>query len=208
MQQLLSASSYHSKRAFGTLLLALALVLGLTACDSGGSNDDNNGSTSPETVSMSIGGAEVELNAFFASGTDPETGEEGFLIYLTEASDLSGGSGFQTGDAFGIIGRASTRPVTGTYTFMDADFNETDEDLLRDQFIFVYFEGLGGEDGRIILSDGGTLELTTSNSDRVAGTFDIDATTATFTGSEESISIAGSFNAPGTSFFIPDDVSF
>ncbi|PEN05988.1 hypothetical protein CRI93_10925 [Longimonas halophila] len=210
MQQLLSVPSYHSKRAFGTLLLALALVLGLTACDSSGSNDDDNGSTPPETVNMSIGGTDVELNAFFATGTDPETNEEGFLIYLTEADDLSGSGSFQTGNAFGIIGRLSPRPETGTYTFADLELNDSD-DVLRDQFGFVYFEGVGTQDQRIVLSSGGTIELTTSNSSRVAGSFDITGTALTFSGTganEEEVSIEGNFDAASAPFFIPDDVDF
>ena len=193
-------------RNLGLLSLAFVLMLSLSACDSTDSNDDDNGDTPPQTVSMSIGGDDIEMNAFFASGTDPETGEEGFLIYLTEAGDLSDGSGFQTGAAFGIIGRSSSRPSTGNYSFMEAEFNETDEDLLREQFIFVYFQGLGGQDGRIVFSNGGSLELTTSNSNRVAGSFDISGTATTFSGTEaneEQVSIEGNFDASSAPFFIP-----
>lgn len=198
-------------RSLGLLTLAFALLFSLSACDSTDSNEDDDGpgDTPPETVSMSIGGDDVEMNAFFATGEDPDTGEQGFLIYLTEADDLSGdGSGFQSGDAFGVIGRLSTQPGTGTYSFADIEFNDSD-DVLRDQFGFVYFEGVGTQNQRIVLSNGGTLELTTSNSDRVAGTFDIDGAAVTFDGtgsSEEDVTIEGSFDASSAPFFVPGGV--
>jgi hypothetical protein len=193
----------------GILMLALVLIAGLSACDSSDSNDDDNGEAPPQTISMSIGGSEVELNAFFASGTDPETGEDAFLIYLTEASDLSGGTGFQSGDAFGVIGRSSSRPGTGTYSIADVTLENSNE-LLRDQFAFVYFEGIGTQNQRFVLSNGGDLEITTSSSSRVAGSFEIDGASITFgnTGfTEEDVTIEGSFDASNAPFFIPDDVS-
>ena len=197
-------------RGLGTLLLAFVFMLSLSACDSTDSNSDDNGDTPPETVSMSIGGDDIEMNAFFASGTDPETGEDAFIIYLTEADDLSGDGSFQTGNAFGIIGRLSTRPGTGTYSFADIEFNDSDE-VLRNQFGFIFFEGVGTQNQRIVLSNGGDLELTTSNSNRVAGSFDVNGTALTFSGTEaneEDVSIEGNFDAPSAPFFIPDDVNF
>ncbi|MGM0705084.1 MAG: hypothetical protein ACQETP_04105, partial [Bacteroidota bacterium] len=161
-------------RSLGLLTLAFALLFSLSACDSTDSNEDDDGpgDTPPETVNMSIGDDEVEMNAFFATGEDPDTGEQGFLIYLTEADDLSDESGFQSGDAFGVIGRLTEQPGTGTYSFADIEINDSD-DALSEQFGFIFFEGVGTQNQRFVLSNGGTLELTTSNSDRVAGTFDI-----------------------------------
>lgn len=197
-------------RSLGLLTLAFALIFSLSACDSTDSNEDDDGpgDTPPETVSMSIGGDDIEMNAFFATGEDPETGDQAFIIYLTEADDLSGGSGFQSGNAFGVIGRLTDQPDTGTYSFADIEFNDSD-DVLREQFGFVFFEGVGTQNQRIVLSNGGTLELTTSNSNRVAGSFDINGAAITFDGtgaSEEDVSIEGTFDASNAPFFVPDDV--
>lgn len=197
-------------RTAAPLSLALVFAVSLTACDSTDSNSDDTNEAPPETVSMTIGGADVEMNAFFATGTDPETGEDGFIVYLTEADNLSGGSAFQSGDAFGIMGRLSSRPGTGSYSVVDISRDDSDE-LLRDQFAFIYFEGVGTMSQRIVVSSGGTVEISTSTNDRVAGSFDIDALSTTFSGSsfsEESVSIDGTFDASNVPFFVPDDIDF
>ena len=133
-----SAASYLALRRISTLILAFVLLVALSACDSTDSNNNDDGDDAPpETVTMSIGGSDVELSAFFASGTDPETGEEAFLVYLTESNNLSGDSDFQSGGTFGILGRSSTRPGTGTYSVADVTQDDSDE-LLREQFAYSY----------------------------------------------------------------------
>ena len=182
------------------------LLVGLSACDSTDSNDDP-GDMPPETASVTVGESNLELNAFFAEGEDPETGEQGFVIYLTELDNLDSSSQFATSSG-AFMGTQGSRPSPGTYTFADLSLEDEDDDLLQNQFGFVFWE-IGGEGfpSQIVVSNSGDLNITTSTSDLVAGSFEIDATAGSFKGegfSEEEITVTGDFNAGQVDVLITD----
>ncbi|MFO8231038.1 MAG: hypothetical protein R6U20_00080 [Longimonas sp.] len=196
-------------RSLGLLTLAFALLFSLSACDSTDSNEDDDGpgDTPPETVNMSIGDDEVEMNAFFATGENPDTGEEGFVIYFTESDNVTGEQDLLSGSA-AFMGREGPLPSPDTYTFADLSIDEQDNDLIQDQFGFVYWEYEGeGFPSRIVVSNSGELTITSSGSDRVAGSFEINATENTFTGDgfrEEEVTMSGNFDAGRVDVLIPE----
>ena len=177
--------------------------MSLSACDSTDSNGDAD-DTPPETASMSVGDSDVELNAFFAAGEDPETGEEGFIIYFTESEELTDETDFQ-GVSTGFIARVGSQPGAGTYAFGNLDI-EDDDDLLEDEFVFVFQEVEDGEEfpTSIMLSNGGELTINTSTDSEVTGSFEVDATEFSFLeGDETDVSVEGTFNAGRIDVFIP-----
>ena len=64
---------------FTIFLVSAMLLVGLSACDSTDSNDDP-GDTPPETASVTVGESNLELNAFFAEGEDPETDQVPIVV--------------------------------------------------------------------------------------------------------------------------------
>jgi len=191
------------------LIFGVLLSLSLSACDSTTDGMIDEGDVSTNAFELTVESTDqtrtLEGLSFFVAGTEPETGEQAFFIYLTDAEENP-----EEASIFGIIGRATDRPGTGTYTFVDFDpeGDDFDEELLNDQFILILWEF---NDGGFSFhtSTAGTVELTTSSSDRVAGTFELTASTLSFaSGEEETVTttVTGAFDAPGRDDFF--DIPF
>ena len=179
--------------SFATIAL---LALALTACDSGGDNGDDN-NQSPGSFSIVVAGdadLEIEGFAFFGEAEDPDTGEDVFIIYLSESANPS--SAQATG---AWIGRNSGRPGTGTFTFVDG---ELDGEIPEDQFVLVMTVGAGSDESRTFVSNSGELTITSSSSNRIEGSFDVTGTgfqiTGGVPGEELSVTIEGNFDALGS----------
>ena len=182
-----------TKRFLQHLLVALLFVGAplLAGCDSGGDDDDDNGGPGGFLGSFDaeINGdgfsEELDGNAWFWSGEDPDTGQEIFYVWMspTQNQQVSNALWFAT---------LSDRPGTGTYQFIN--FEEGDiEDAINNQFASWlyseanYFTGTGGE-----------LTITSSSSSRVQGTFSFSALGFNTTTAEElAVTVSGSFNAVG-----------
>lgn len=188
-------------------LFALLLLAGLTACDSNGGGDDGEESVGDASFSLTVSGEGVSQTvdgyAFFGEVDDPNSDEQGFVIFLSDTETLSQ----QSVGSYAFFARASTRPGTGTYSF--ADFDSDDEDVLRDVFggwVALYSGGEEPQITDIFLSDSGSLTITSSSSSRVEGSFDFDGTGFSFSAPDEevSVSITGSFEAEfNTNVFLP-----
>lgn len=196
-------------RTLTTLFVGVALLVGLAACDSTDSNsDDDPDALAPETARVSIGDdGSTTLNAFFATGENPETGEAGFVVYLTESDDVTGEQDLLSGSA-AFIAREGPRPSSGTYAFADLDFDQEDDTLIRDQFGFVYWDlsGDAGFPSRVVVSNSGELTISTSTNDQVTGSFEIEATAVSFSQdefTEEAVSVSGIFDARRVNVLIP-----
>lgn len=196
-------------RTLTTAFVGVALLVGLAACDSTDSNSvDDPDALAPETARVSIGGdGSVTLNAFFATGENPDTGEEGFVVYLTESDNVTGEQDLRSGSA-AFIAREGSRPSPGTYTFADLDFDQEDDTLIRDQFGFVYWDlsGDAGFPSRVVVSNSGELAISRSTNDQVTGSFEIEATAVSFSQdevAEEAISVSGIFDAGRVNVLIP-----
>lgn len=193
------------------LLLGALLSLSLSACDSTTDGMIDEGDVSTNAFELTVESTDqtrtLEGLSFFVSGTEPETGEQAFFIYLTDAEENP-----EEASIFGIIGRATDRAGTGSYTFADLDpeAGDFDEELLNSQFILILWEF--ADDGFAIhTSTSGQLNLTTSSSDRVAGSFELTARTLSFASGEEetlSTTITGAFDAPGRDDFFDVPFSF
>lgn len=190
----------------GLLLLAAALILSLSACDSGGSNE--------EEPDVEEGRVEISINgdasgtfdgyAYFFDVVDDSTGESAFGLILNNTNSAN-----QSGQYIWIA-RESSRPGTGQYDF--AAIDEENSDLRPDQFIAVALSVVNDDSamGSIYFSNGGTLTLTSSSDDKVAGSFIIEAVSFRYNSESEEleevdITLEGAFDAnPTNSYFNPD----
>lgn len=188
-------------RSSGILLLLAALTLSLSACDSGGSNDEDDDTPDVEEgrVEVSIDGdasGSFDGYAYFYEGADPESDERIFSIVLSNTDDATPD---QQGSRFIWIARRSDRPSTGQHAFAQLDQNE--EEIPANQFISVAWSVVSDVNTlSFYVSNGGTLTITDSSDDRVAGSFAIDA--VGFTVSEDgqsteevNVTIEGAFDA-------------
>lgn len=200
---------YSIRRRAGLLLLA-ALLLPLTACDSGGSNDD-----APEVaegrVNVSVSGetsGSFEGFAYFYEATDPAPDSDdtvfGLVLSNTDTENPS------TNGQFIFIARQSSRPGPGTYDFVDLGSDAGSDDLDSDQFAAWVSPAISDENVfGFYLSNGGTLTIDRSSDDGVAGRFEINATGFQFTNQSQepeeiNVTIEGAFDAnPSPSVFFP-----
>lgn len=192
------------------LVLLAALLLPLAACDSGGSNDEEEPAVDDGRVSVSISGeasGSFEGFASFYDVTDPETGDTVFGLVLSNTDTESP----NTSSQFIVMARQSSRPGTGVYSFANLD-EETGEDLPSDQFIAIVSSAIGdGEIFGFYISQGGTLTIDRSSDDTVAGSFEIEAVGFELSEdgqetNEVEITVEGAFNANSTNnFFLPFD---
>lgn len=200
----------HSIRLCAGFLLLAALLLPLTACDSGGSNDDE-----PEVaegrVNVSVGGeasGSFEGFAYFYEATDPDPDSDDTVFGLVLSSTDTENPG--TNSQFIFIARQSSRPGTGTYDFVDLQSDADSDDLEADRFAAWVSPAISDESVfGFYFSNGGTLTIDRSSDDGVAGSFEINATGFQFTsGSQEpeeiNVTIEGAFDAnPSPSSFFP-----
>jgi hypothetical protein len=201
--------------SYSSLLLALLLSVTLVACDSGGSDGDDGGGTqfanefsfeiTESTASATNKSTAATLNgfSFFFEGTDPETDSEAFVLYFTGEDELNSSSTSQ--GLFGFAVRETLRPSTGTYSLISLD----DEDP-GTNFGMVLLEGaddFGSGSGSFTwhIADGGTIQLTTSEGDRVDSQVSAQVMQVTFDGTTSDttrVTISGQFAAENGESFI------
>lgn len=196
-------------------MLAVVLAFTVVACDSGGENQEDvqnefsfditEVSNASEAVTATTGNTQTTLNgfSFFFEGTDPNTNEKLFLIYFTQDSELSSESS-STG-LFGFVIRNTLRPEADVYNFVSLD---ADPELSTDIGMML-FESVGdyGTGGSFswYLSDGGTMQMTTSSDNRVEGTISADAMKVSFDGTAADttrVTIGGTFTAKNADSFV------
>lgn len=199
---------------YSSIALVLAALLPLcfafVACDSSGSSGGDINNEFSLTIDPVSSGNSVEvaqsqprsLNgfSFFYDAENPQTGEQAFAIYLNDAESFSSRNA-QSG-LFGIIGRASSRPGTGTYQLARGS------DLLASEFTGVLWEDIENyqEGAPLYVFESGTLTLDESSGNKVAGSIDARATELRFTSSgveEQTVSIEGQFTAKDAETFVP-----
>lgn len=193
------------------LLLAIAFTFSLSACDSGGSNeedDDDISEVDDGEAAVSIDGdpsGSFDGYAYFFDVVDEEEGEPYFGLMLNNTDSETPGQSGQ----FIWIARQSSRPSSGQYDF--ATIDEETTDLQSDQFVAVALS-IVEEDNTTAyyLSHGGTLTITSSSDDRVAGSFSIEASGFQFNSEtqeneEVDVTLEGTFDAnPADTFVDPD----
>lgn len=179
--------------ALGLFFLAAA------ACgddDPAGLGDD--GFTANFTASIT-GDVNTSMSgtAVFATGTDPETGQSAWVMYMTTDSAQAFSSGENV--AFFGLGAPEERAYVLEDFTQSGDFPD------------------GGAAGWVILFDGqsvtgifgstgGTLTITSLSANRMDGTFTLTATGTVFDGqnaTEGTVTVQGSFQATSGFFLVP-----
>lgn len=203
-------------QTFWVSLAAGALLFTLAACDSGGTNSEEplanefsfsvTEMTSSSTSLVAKQQATTTLDgfSFFFEGEDPESSDKLFVIYFTQENDLSAESSNQ--GLFGFAVRHGQRPGIGTANFVSlASQSEPTDDFGMMLFESVGSVGAEGGSFRWYLSDGGTLEVNTSNDDRVEGTINAEAMRVSIDGSVSDttrVTIDGTFAARSADSFV------
>ncbi|MEP0548731.1 MAG: hypothetical protein ABJF88_17480 [Rhodothermales bacterium] len=179
------------------LLFTLLLVLPLAACDSDGDGDgdgDGNGN------GTNIGSSSVTVSGGFSSSFDGSAvfgvAEDGssFSIGIFEGALPT--SGNLNGELV-AFGRNGDRPSPGTYSFDPSDMD----------FTAAYVSDFANTtSGTFLGSSSGTLTITSSSSDRVAGSFTFTGQAISGGGPVGAVTVAGTFsaefatNVPSTGF--------
>lgn len=204
--------------AVASLCLAAMVGLTLIACDSGGDSGTDSsfqnefsfdvtevsGSNAAETAAQGNAVETLEGFSFFFDGTNPESGDQSFVVYFTQENALNDGSA--SDGLFGFVFRESLRPGNNTYNFVSLD---SEPDLQTD-FGLMLVENIGdfgtaGGSYSWYLGEGGTIEMTTSDNDRVNATINAEALKVSFGGSTTDttrVRIEGTFSARGTDSFV------
>ena len=184
------------------LFLSLLLALTFTSCDSddnGDGNGNGNGNGNGGTV---VGDADVNVSGALDSsfsgsavfGVDEDN--TSFSLALFEGGFVTGTT--PTGELV-AIGRDGGRPDVGTY-----DLGVTDNQVT---FVGAYISSLSNPTGAtFVSSESGTLTITSSSSDRIAGSFSFMGQAISGTGTVGEATVSGTFDAefasniPSTSF--------
>ena len=191
---------YKIHRLLSAALIAM-LALTTAACDSTDGDDDNDQQLGTFNLEIS-GDAEASFDgfAFFGEAEDPETGDNVFVIYFSESENL----GTQAA-RYAFIGRNAGRPGTGTFSVVALD--QGGDDIPEDEFVMIVSLGATPTSAISYLSNGGEISITSSSSNRLEGSFDINATGLQFDGTETqelNVTVEGSFDAIGNdNVFVP-----
>lgn len=192
------------RRPVRKLATVLAAV-GLMACgsDDGGTglgpDDDDVGGSFSATIS---GDVNADISGFAVQGqttVDPDTGDQGWAAFLGRGEDQG-----DAADAVFFV-RLGARPAQGTYALEDiADGTGVE----TGEFAGFVALGLGSQTVQFSgFSLSGTLTITSSSPDRVAGTFDFQASGFDPTQNppaEQVVSVSGTFDAVSeTAFNVP-----
>ena len=189
------------------LVLLAALLLPVSACDSGGSSDEPAVEDGRTSVSIS-GEASGSFDgfAYFYEYDDPNSEETIFGLVLTNTDTETP----QASSEFVILVRQSSRPDAGTYSFANFDDNPDAGDLQSDSFLALVSSATADQEVMTYyISNGGSLTIDQSSDDAVRGSFEIDATGFQLpSGSQQpeevDITVEGEFNAnPSSAFFFP-----
>lgn len=189
------------------LVTLLPLFIIFVACDSGGSNQaiDNEFSltiqpTSSGSASIEASQKQIDGFSFFYDAENPNTGEEAFGIYMTDAESFSKQEA--TDGLFGFLARNADRPGTGTYSFTDPESGGGSTNFLG--LLYEDFDNAQAEPYYVLES--GTLTLKTSSGDKVAGEITATGTEYVFSGgtvNTRSVEITGEFTAKDVETFVP-----
>jgi len=190
-------------RRYSYLLFTLLFALTFTACDSGDGDGDGNGNGNGNGNGATIGSSSVTVSGGI---TDSFSGSaafgvsedgDGFSLALFEGGLPTSGT---FSGAVVAIGRSGDRPEEGTYQF----------GVSGDAFAGVYASMVSTTNptgGMFVSSISGTLEITSSSSDEVAGSFSFTGQGLSGTGGQlGEVTVQGSFSAdfasniPSTSF--------
>jgi hypothetical protein len=174
------------------LLFTLLLVLPLAACDSdsdgdgdgdGGGNGPNIGS-STVTVTGDVQ-ASYSGSAFFT--VDPDDSDVDFGLALFEGAITTAGQG-----RFVAIGGEGSRPAVGSYPL----------DTGSSVYGGAYADFTDQTNFRSVVAESGTLTITSSSSDRIAGSISFTGSVVTQSGIGGTASVEATFNAE---FVDPDN---
>jgi hypothetical protein len=177
-------------RRIAVLALALALPIGTAACgDDNGTGPDDGLATATFTASVSGDlSSEFQGQAFFGEATDPETGDDYWVLILTTGSQNSGQTVY--------FGRRGARPGNGTSNLTDIE--DSDLDVEAGQIFALYLDFTSQQSYGVFASSGGTLTVSESSGSKMTGTFSIQATGTSVQGQtpvEVNVTITGEFNA-------------
>lgn len=179
--------------AAATLLAAFAVACG---------DDDPTGpdggfeATYTATVSGDVT-ATLGGTAVFATGTDPESGQSAWLVYLVTDE----GAAFSAGN--NVIFAGLGAPQQQSYMLTDMT-GSSDLPEGGAGAILIMYDGqtLSG----VFSSTGGTLTVTSLSENRMDGTFSLTASGTVFDGetsTEGEVTIQGSFEARTGAFLVP-----
>lgn len=192
------------------------MTLTLVSCDSGGDTEDtgptfqNNFSfevtdgSSSSTTANAEDRTTIEGFSFFYAGTDPDSGDQIFVVYFTQENEIGEESAQK--DLFGFLVRERLRPGTGTYNLVSLDADPGAQDDMGMMLIQNIGE-FGMEDGSYswYLGEAGTVEITRSSDDRVDATIQADAKRVSFSQSTvdtTQVEITGQFSALGAESYV------
>lgn len=181
----------NKARGLFILLLGLFLVQG---CSDAGS--------STGSFTLEISGdidRTIKGEAVFGGATDPETGNQGFVLVMTNSDPEDQST---TGQGAWLVTDDSNRPGSGSYTVIDADnYDEGDSGFWG--FAFV---GENEQTTQIVWTTGGSVNISSSSSDNVGGSFTLQATGVSYDGQQQeeiNVTITGDFDAIGGDAYIP-----
>lgn len=202
---------YRSFSLRSICIALLPLLFIFLACDSGGSSGgdvDNQFTFTIEPTSSSSASdnasngtavkrqEEVSGFSFFVEGEDSDTEEEVFAVYLSDEESFSTESASQ--GLFGWIALDASRPGTGEYSF--------GTEVTPNTFAAVLWQDVQNvQASPFYVIEEGTLTLSESSDEKVAGSIDASGKKVTFTSSgasEEAVDISGSFTAEDIDTFV------
>lgn len=143
---------------------------------------------------------EFEGKAVFGGATDPDTGEQGFVVVMTTAEDPENAQ--SASESAWLVKLNTDRPGEGSYSVVDS---ETDENIESGFWAFSFLTD--GQSQVIYFSKSGTVDINSSSGDNVSGTFNIQAKGTSFSGQEAqevNVTMNGEFNAIGGDAVIPN----
>lgn len=168
-----------------------------------GCSDSTNSGEESGTFTMTITGdenREISGTAVFGGAEDPETGEQGFVLVMTTGDPQNAQA---SGEAAWLVKLNTQRPGEGSYSVVDS---ETEENLETGFWGFSIFGQQ--ENQTIYFSKSGSVDINSSSSDNVGGTFNIEMKGFSFSGQqpqEFNITLNGDFDAiGGDNLNIPD----
>lgn len=161
-------------------LLSLFLALSFTACDSA---EEDGGSVIGDADVTIRGDLEGSLSGSAVFGTDPDDPNDNFGIAIFEGELATTPTG-----EFIVMSYDGGRPGEGTY-----QISSTSTESI---FFGVYTtDASNPTGGSIVSATSGTLMITSSSSDRVAGSFTFTGPVFSGTGTQGTATVEGTFDA-------------
>ncbi len=172
------------------LIVVISTILFIGCSD----DDDPMGPGNQGSFSISISGA-ISKNitgfAWFWGGT--VEGESGFVLWLSTDDDMDMGN---TGESLWFAREGTARPGTGSHII--GNYDESYEEGWNPQHFFAWYS----DDTHYFWSNSGSMNVTTSSSNRFAGNFQFSAIgyTSNDWENEVEVTISGEFDAVGGDF--------